>query len=309
MDPSKIRETKGNYTAEQAAKDADVAPKRVLADIIKDYKNARDVAVAQQKKAETEAKEDKRRAETATSDRGAAKAEFDKVVEGIKADQQKINAANTTSYNDLKAGIDAKGKKLEDNLIKYNKTRDALEKEKDDLAKKFEDARQKLEKYDKQTIATTLTSNSGPDYIAQDEKKGEIVGKESNFTRLPIPNPGPFSTLEGGTRNETKGNFVTINLGSSQKLKPGISFAVLPSGATWRTEQEKIGLIKGQVEVVEVLGPNLSRAKVIDEKEPLRDPIQTKDQLYNLGWNPDEEIRVAFAGLIDLDGACWNGRG
>ena len=34
----------------------------------------------------------------------------------------------------------------------------------------------------------------------------------------------------------------------------------------------------------------------------LRDPIQAKDQLYNLGWNPDEEIRVAFGGLIDLDG-------
>ena len=73
---------------------------------------------------------------------------------------------------------------------------------------------------------------------------------------------------------------------------------MLPGEST----EEKERLIKGQIEVVEILTPFTSRAKVIDEKEPLRDPIQAKDQLYNLGWNPDEEIRVAFGGLIDLDG-------
>ncbi len=300
MDPSKIRETKGAYSPENAKDDRDVAPKRLFTEIIREYKNARDAAAAEQKKAELLAAQNKKMAEAATANRGTAEADFKKAVEEIKADVEKTKGANQVAFEDLKKDTAAKGKKLEDNLIKYNKAQGILESEKDELAKKLDDVQKKLAKLDQQN--NPQVSAIGPDLIAQDEKKGEILSKDSSLTRSVVPNPGPFSTLEGGTKNETKGTFVTINIGSSQKLKPGITFAVLPAGASWRSTEEKERLIKGQIEVVEILTPFTSRAKVIDEKEPLRDPIQAKDQLYNLGWNPDEEIRVAFGGLIDLDG-------
>jgi len=60
--------------------------------------------------------------------------------------------------------------------------------------------------------------------------------------------------------------------------------------------------VKAGIEIVEITGPESSRAKVIFENEPIRNPIQPKDQIFNIAWQPAEEIRVAFAGIIDLDG-------
>ena len=121
MDPSKIRETKGAYSPENAKDDRDVAPKRLFTEIIREYKNARDAAAAEQKKAELLAAQNKKMAEAATANRGTAEADFKKAVEEIKADVEKTKGANQVAFEDLKKDTAAKGKKLEDNLIKYNK--------------------------------------------------------------------------------------------------------------------------------------------------------------------------------------------
>jgi len=53
---------------------------------------------------------------------------------------------------------------------------------------------------------------------------------------------------------------VYINLGSADNVKPGLSFSVLPAGSTGRAGAAAAR--KGAVEVIAVLEPHLSVAKV-----------------------------------------------
>src|SRR5262249_53524825 len=107
---------------------------------------------------------------------------------------------------------------------------------------------------------------------------------------------------------------------SAKKLRPQVTFLVVSSDVSWlallekeealkknsyridRQPFEENPYVKAGIEVVEVLGPERSRAKIIFENEPIRNPVQVRDQIFNLAWAPDQEIRIAFAGIIDLDG-------
>jgi hypothetical protein len=144
-------------------------------------------------------------------------------------------------------------------------------------------------------LAKLQPKAKGVDFVNLEEKKGEIVRKE-----------------EGG--------FVTIDIGSSKKLRPQITFLVVSSNVSWlallekeeslvknsyrldRQPFEDNPYVKAGIEVVDILGPDSARAKIVFENEPIRNPVQVHDQIFNLAWQPAEEIRVAFAGIIDLDG-------
>jgi len=133
------------------------------------------------------------------------------------------------------------------------------------------------------------------DFLNMEERKGQIVRKEGN-------------------------GFVTINVGRSKKVKPQITFMVIDSSVSWiallekeeslkknsyrldRQPFEDNPYVKAGIEVVEVLDNDTSRAKIIFENESIRNPIQPRDQIFNLAWQPEEEMRIAFAGIIDLDG-------
>ncbi len=136
---------------------------------------------------------------------------------------------------------------------------------------------------------------AGVDFVNMEEKKGEIVRKED-------------------------GGFVIINIGSSKKLRPQVTFLVLSANVSWLALLEKEDsltknslrndrqpfednpYVKAGIEVVQILGPDSARAKIVFENEPIRNPVQVHDQIFNLAWQPAEEIRIAFAGIIDLDG-------
>jgi hypothetical protein len=60
------------------------------------------------------------------------------------------------------------------------------------------------------------------------------------------------------------------------------------------------------VEVANVLGPHLSRARVTELSDPNREPILTGDLLLNPTWSPNLKQHVAVAGLIDLTGDGTN---
>jgi hypothetical protein len=133
------------------------------------------------------------------------------------------------------------------------------------------------------------------DAVRMEEKKGEIVRRED-------------------------GGFVVINIGSSKKLRPQVTFLVVSSGVSWLTLLEKEDAlqkgrydlnrqpfegnpyVKAGIEVVDVTGPDTARAKILFENEPIRNPVRSHDQIFNLAWEPSEEIRIAFGGIIDLDG-------
>src|SRR5262249_25392962 len=59
---------------------------------------------------------------------------------------------------------------------------------------------------------------------------------------------------------------------------------------------------KGAVEIINVLEPHLSTARVTEVVDPLRNPFLKGDLLFNPAWNPSQRVHIALAGIIDLDG-------
>ena len=210
-------------------------------------------------------------------------------------------------------------KKYNDNLAaasaKYNADVNTLKTEKDTfvstLTKEADEKFLRLDKYDdlekqlrnSKVIIEGLKDKARLndaqflDWTLFDEKKGEVVKKD--------------------------GDFVTLNVGRAQKLRVGTRFLVLSSTASvasLREKEEKLNDaarsgsqlrnpfdnhpdIKANVEVVEVFD-NTSRAKIVDKDkfDLLRNPVQVKDQAFNLLWVPNETVHVAVAGIIDTDG-------
>src|SRR5207248_6539052 len=77
---------------------------------------------------------------------------------------------------------------------------------------------------------------------------------------------------------------VFINLGSVDNVHPGLTFSVLPTGSTGRAAAGRER--KGAIEVVSVLEPHLSMAKVVDSVNLVRDPLLPGDKLFNPAWDP-----------------------
>jgi len=119
----------------------------------------------------------------------------------------------------------------------------------------------------------------------------------------------PFDTPKGVVENR-RGQVVEINLGSADNVKPGLTFNIMPLEVKERGLQSRTKNIdgvskivpKGTVEVVEVLGPNLSTARVTSEIEPVREPIMKTDLLYNAAWRKGQADHVVFVGVFDVDG-------
>ena len=59
---------------------------------------------------------------------------------------------------------------------------------------------------------------------------------------------------------------------------------------------------KGTIEVIEVLVPTLSRARITSEGDYIRDGISEGDLLYNAVWRKGVADRIALAGIFDTNG-------
>jgi hypothetical protein len=111
-----------------------------------------------------------------------------------------------------------------------------------------------------------------------------------------------------------RGNLVEINLGYADNVKPGLTFTVQPVEVKERGLQSRIRKVfegnkevqkimpKGTIEVVEVLGPNLSSARVTEEDQPVREPIMKTDLLYNAAWRKGQADHIVLVGVFDIDG-------
>jgi len=113
--------------------------------------------------------------------------------------------------------------------------------------------------------------------LANDTPKGEVVSVD-----------------------RANGSMVYINLGSADYVQPQLTFSVLPAGSTGKAAAGRER--KAAIEVVEVQGPHLSKAKVIDSVNLVRDPLMRGDLLFNPVWSSSQRLHVAIAGIIDLNG-------
>jgi hypothetical protein len=88
-----------------------------------------------------------------------------------------------------------------------------------------------------------------------------------------------------------------VNLGRADKVKEQLSFSIYGRSAGGKPA----GQAKGSLEIVRVIGPHLSQARVIQLRDQ-EDPLLEGDLIYNPAWNPARKTHVAIAGLIDFSG-------
>jgi hypothetical protein len=101
-------------------------------------------------------------------------------------------------------------------------------------------------------------------------------------------------------RVDRERDLVYVDLGSADSVLPQVSFSVMPSGSTGKAAAARQR--KGAIEVVTVLEPHLSSAKIVEEASRYRDPIMPNDVLFNPAWSPTQKVHVALAGIFDLNG-------
>jgi len=99
-------------------------------------------------------------------------------------------------------------------------------------------------------------------------------------------------------RLDRNGQMPYINLGSADRVTPGLTFSVHGVGPNGKP----LPVVKGTVEVVKVVGDHLSQARVTSVADPGRDPILTGDILFNPSWHPTQKKHIAIVGLVDLVG-------
>jgi RNA polymerase sigma factor (sigma-70 family) len=93
---------------------------------------------------------------------------------------------------------------------------------------------------------------------------------------------------------DRKGTQVYINLGTADRVTPNLTFSIHSLGP-----DGKLSKAKGTLEVVQVIGPHLSRARVTSVKDSSRDPVMRNDRLFNPTWDPEKRSVAATGRKLD----------
>jgi len=213
----------------------------------------------------------------------------------LKRDYEASKASAQAELDELNKSLQTKSKELADALqtksAEYTRVTKILEDRDNQLEQKSQELQQAEE-----TRRRTVES--------KDRKIKEL---QINYDRLnDVVNPKSvvdYAQAKGSVTEVDRHGVVYIDLGSADYVKPQLTFSVFTPSRTGRAEGER----KGAVEVVSVVGPHQSKARIVAGTvgDPGMRPIMPGDQLYNPAWTAGSRQHVAIAGLIDLTG---NGR-
>lgn len=185
-------------------------------------------------------------------------------------DQEKKNVANLTQQFD-----EDRARMNEDN----EKNRDKLTKTSQDFDAFRQTAR---------TEANQLVSKTKQMQSTIDTQKLQLNQLRAD----------KFETTQGEIRYVVAGgNVVTINLGSADALRPGVTFGVI-SGDETRLQDAKV---KATIQVSQVQGPHLAQGRVVARPD-ISSPIIPGDKIFSPFWAPGRTVKIALAGNIDIDG-------
>ena len=111
-----------------------------------------------------------------------------------------------------------------------------------------------------------------------------------------------FESVQGEIRYVIRGGksgtqLVSINLGSADALRKGITFGVIDRDETSRLQDARV---KASIQVTAIRGPHLAEARVVAVPE-IGNPIIVGDAVYSPFWAPGRTVRIALAGPIDTD--------
>lgn len=227
---------------------------------------------------------------SAVNDKKQAEQKRDEAEKGLATERQTFNENQAKAKQSLE---EAQSKALAD----LNAARDAYDK--------------LITKIDKELSEGLKAEKQGrdDDKSAAEREKAKLlkdIGSKIEQLDLLKAKLDPPNSLEADSpkgailRVDRAARMVYINLGSADYIKPQVTFSVWGVGTSGRTATGREP--KGRVEVVTVLEPHLSVARIVSTTNELKDPILTGDLLFNPSWNSSQREHIALAGIFDLDG-------
>jgi hypothetical protein len=179
-----------------------------------------------------------------------------------------------------------------------------------DMKKRADELDTRLKEFATLSDQLGETRRSKEDAVAAEQKKGsrseaEVRDMKEQILKLQ-KQLTPVDFLKYDTPKgkivqvDAKGEAAWINLGSADNVRPqqNLTFSIFSPGTGGKAGQQR----KGSLEVVDVLQPHLSMARISEVVDPNRHPILAGDVLINPAWSPTHRMHVAIAGLIDLKG-------
>jgi hypothetical protein len=141
----------------------------------------------------------------------------------------------------------------------------------------------------------------------------------SLLARQKPADPLKFDEPQGKITRRLGDNVIEIDLGSASRVKEGLTFSILPADYQAAGEQSRLRKIrvpdgrggyrdevvfipKAKIEIIEVLGPNSSKAKITEEFDDIRDKAMPGDLLYSTAWRKGQPERIALIGIFDVNG-------
>ena len=186
--------------------------------------------------------------------------------------------------------------------------RDNLQKTLTDEQQKYAADRKRINLEKEQALSDvtkqTLIANKAKDraikiQVAAAKQKKDLVSTiETQKNELNQLRNDSFETTQGLIRHvSSEGEVVTINLGSGDALRPGVTFGVIDGTETRLKDAD----IKASIQVTKIKGLHLAEARVVRFPK-IESPIINGDKIYSPFWAPGRVVRIALAGDIDIDG-------
>ena len=219
-------------------------------------------------------------------------------------EQTKVFAALAAQLpDDFKKNFEAKITAFNDRMKAFASAEAASRKEIDSLT----DKTGQLDRDKKRLV----DQNNGLSHLI-DEQTTKLMRAQQQDT---FTNDEP----QGKVIRRLADGILEINLGSDALVRPGLTFTVLPNDFPEKGRQSRIKVMrvldehgnyknverfveKATVEVIEVVGPKLSRCRITQEYDPIRDGAAPGDLLYNSVWRKGSADHIALIGIFDING-------
>jgi hypothetical protein len=262
-------------------------PAKGFLPIISDAINKRNEAQRQAAEERKTYQENVTKIKAAITTMDQIKKKFDEVAAALPEDfKKKLEEARKTYDDRTKQFRDIESKSRDD-LTKVTE-------EKDQSTRLLSKNNQRLTDLQKELATQAKLLMKKQDTFQYDEPQGKIL------RRLPD-------------------KVVEINLGYDALVRPGLTFTVLPGDYPEKGRQSRMRVFRVQddkgefkpierfvekatIEVIDVLGPKLSRARITNETEEIRDAAGPGDLLYNAVWRKGMADHIALIGIFDLNG-------
>ncbi len=208
----------------------------------------------------------------------------------VKSLKEKLLALESEKEAQVKehlTALEKATKDLADVQAKAKQQYDEISTKNRDIEKSMEDDRAKhAEEMAKMNAEKTAVETANTKLERQVEKLREGLPEVDQFAQ---PADGRVTWV-----NQRYGK-VWIDLGSSDGLRPQVTFSVAAEGNADAEQAEK----KGSIEVIRVLDAHMAEAQITSD-DP-KNPILTGDRIYSQVWDRGRTVGFAIAGKIDLD--------